>query len=350
MKHHSKSARAGVAGRSRAVATSPRPGRLAIAGLAASAAALGGVALLAHARARRAERDHPPQGRFVDVGGVPVHYVERGQGPPIVLLHGNGAMIEDWEISGILDLAAEHHRVIVFDRPGFGHTPRPRRRIWTPSAQAALLHQALAALGVARPVVIGHSWGTLVALALALEHSDDVAGLVLLSGYYFPTLRADVPLLSPPALPIVGDVLRYTVSPLLGRALAPKLIRKVFAPAPVTAQFAKRFPVELALRPSQIRASAEDTALMIPAAANFDGRYSELEMPVAIMAGADDKIVDVDRQSRRLHEALPGSELRLIPGAGHMIHHLAPRTVVDLIREVEKRAASDVRVREAAAE
>jgi hypothetical protein len=61
-------------------------------------------------------------------------------------------------------------------------------------------------------------------------------------------------------------------------------------------------------------------------------------MPVGIMAGSDDEIVDVGRHSQRLHGEIPGSELRIIEGAGHMVHHLAPREVVDLIRSVEIRA------------
>jgi pimeloyl-ACP methyl ester carboxylesterase len=190
-----------------------------------------------------------------------------------------------------------------------------------------------------RPVLVGHSWGTLVALAMAMEHPADVRGLVLLSGYYFSTARADVPLLSPPAIPIVGDVMRHTISPLLGRLLAPKIIRKVFAPAPVPIRFSTEFPIDLALRPLQIRASAADTALLIPGAAALHGRYGELKMPVAIMAGAGDKIVDVDRHAKRLHRELPQSELRLVEHAGHMVHHVAPRRVVDAVDRVIERAS-----------
>jgi pimeloyl-ACP methyl ester carboxylesterase len=174
--------------------------------------------------------------------------------------------------------------------------------------------------------------------------------LVLLSGYYFPTARADVALLSPPAIPVVGDVMRYTVSPLLGRLAAPKMIRKIFAPSPVPARFAAEFPVDLMLRPSQIRASAADTALMVPSAAELSGRYGELTMPIAIMAGTGDEIVDVGRHAQRLHREIPTSELRLIDGAGHMVHHLAPRQVVDLIRETEKRSDERASRLEAAAE
>jgi pimeloyl-ACP methyl ester carboxylesterase len=318
--------------------------------LLASAAVLGGTALLVHKRAQRAEREHPPKGQFLDTNGVHVHYVERGKGQPVVLLHGNGTMIQDFEISGVMDLAVERYRVIAFDRPGFGHTSRPRRRIWTPAAQAELLHEALKRLGVERPIVVGHSWGTLVALALALEHPDEIGGLVLLSGYYFPTARADVPLLSPPAIPVVGDVMRYTISPLLGRLLTPKIIRKVFAPAPVTTRFAAEFPVELALRPSQIRASAGDTALMIPAAASLNHRYRELTMQVVIMAGAEDEIVDVERQSKRLHAELPHGDLHLVEGGGHMIHHLVPWQVVGAINSVADQARERAAVQRRAAE
>jgi pimeloyl-ACP methyl ester carboxylesterase len=304
--------------------------------LAASAAFLAGMALAAKFRARRAEREHPPHGRFLDVEGTRLHYIERGDGPPVVLLHGNGAMIQDFEISGVLDAAAERHRVIAFDRPGFGHSDRPRRRTWTAVEQAELIHAALKQLGVDRPIVVGHSWGTLVALAMALAYPDDVRGLVLLSGYYFPTPRADVALLSPPAIPGLGDVIRNTISPILGRMLAPKMIRKVFSPAPVPARFTAEFPLDLALRPSQIRATAGDTALMIPAAVTLSERYGELSMPVEILAGTDDEIVDVDRQSKTFHLQLPESELRLIEGGGHMIHYLAPQQVVEAIDRISE--------------
>lgn len=234
---------------------------------------------------------------------------------------------------------AKRYRVVVFDRPGFGHSGRPRGRVWTAKAQAELLRAALKELGIGRPLVVGHSWGTLVALALALEHPDEVSGLVLTSGYYFPTGRADVTLLSLPAIPLVGDVMRYTISPTLGRLLAPKLFRKVFAPVPVTAPFAAGFPTELALRPSQIRASAEDTASMIPAAAALSRRYGNLVLPIVIVAGTHDRIVDLEYQSRQLHGELPTSDLCVVEGGGHMIHHTAPHRISEAVDRVAARAA-----------
>jgi pimeloyl-ACP methyl ester carboxylesterase len=292
--------------------------------------ALSAAALVVRNRTRRAERLNPPAGRFVHVDGVRLHYVERGEGLPVVLLHGNGTMVQDFDLSGVLDLAATHYRVIAFDRPGYGYSTRPRDRIWTPAAQAELFARAFRTLGIDRPVVVGHSWGTLVALALGLQHPEAVRSLVLLSGYYFPSVRLDVPLLSPPAIPVVGTLLRYTLSPLLGRALWPAFMKRLFGPGPVPRRFLQHYPKGMSLRPSQLKASAAESALMIPAAAGLRRHYAELRTPAFIMAGAEDRYVSA-QQSVRLHEAVHGSDLRLVSGMGHMVHHFAPRKVVAAI-------------------
>ena len=67
----------------------------------------------------KAERENPPTGKFLEVVGGRLHYVERGAGDAVALLHGNGSMIQDFESSGLIDQIAENNRVIVFDRPGF---------------------------------------------------------------------------------------------------------------------------------------------------------------------------------------------------------------------------------------
>lgn len=312
--------------------TPPQPSTLAtITGLAV--AGLVASAFVNHRLARQAERDTPPAGRFLTVDGTRLHYVERGSGDPIVMLHGNGSMIQDFESSGLVDLAAQDHRVIAFDRPGYGHSDRPRRRVWTPEAQADVIHAALTRLGIERATVLGHSWGCSVAVALAHKYPQSVGGLVLASGYYYPTARADVFGMAGPAVPLVGDVMRYTISPILARLMWPLLMRKIFGPQPVPDKFSG-FPKAMALRPSQIRASAAESALMIPDAAAYRAIYSTLGMPVAIIAGAEDRLVDTERQSARLHREIPQSTFDRVPGAGHMIHQTATEAVMAAIRKV----------------
>jgi pimeloyl-ACP methyl ester carboxylesterase len=142
-----------------------------------------------------------------------------------------------------------------------------------------------------RPIrIYGHSWGTLVAVALALEFPSLVQRLILASGYYYPTVRADVFLLSPPAIPVIGDAMRYTISPLVARAMLPGMLKRMFQPAAVPEQFDRLFPL-------------------------------------TIITGGDDQISDVGRQSQRLHRELPKSKFIMFRGLGHMIHHLAPDAV-----------------------
>src|SRR3954470_18405964 len=298
--------------------------------LLGSAAALGAAALYTNKMTRDAERKHPPVGRFLEVDGVRLHYIERGTGEPLVLIHGNGTLIQDFTINGLVDRLSERYRVIVIERPGYGYSERPRH-LWTPRAHATLYEHALHQLGVEQAIVLGHSWGTMVAASLALQAPTLVRSLVLLSGYYFPTARMDVVLSSPNAVPVIGDALRHTISPPLSRLLLPGGIRAMFAPAPVPEHFDRLFPKALMLRPLQLRASAEDAALMTPSVVELEQHYRNLKLPVVILTGGDDQIADVDRQSRWLHEEIPQSELTILPGLGHMVHHLAPDQVIKAI-------------------
>jgi pimeloyl-ACP methyl ester carboxylesterase len=300
---------------------------------AGAAAALTGTALFNRAASKRAEAETPPLGKFVEVDGVRLHYVVRGEGPAVVLLHGNGVMLQDFEVSGVLGLAAKHHRVIAFDRPGFGYSDRPRTTMWTPAAQAQLIAHALKMIGVERAVVVGHSWGTMVALAMALDHKDCVGGLVLLSGYFYGTARPDVVPFSVPAIPVLGDLIANTLAPLTGLLTGPVALKASFAPAPVSEKFAA-FPVAMTLRPSQVRATAADTAMMVPAAIALSARYGELELPVIIMAGEGDLIAHIGKHAERLVKDIAGSELRVVLEQGHLLHYGVPEQIIAAIDDV----------------
>ena len=259
-----------------------------------------------------AERRNPPIGTFTECEGVRLHYLDRGDptAPCVVLFHGNGSMIQDFTISGLVDLLARRNRVLCFDRPGFGYSQRPRLRIWTATAQAALFVKALNQLGVLNPVVLGHSWGALVAIALGVRNDYPIRGLVLASGYYFPSWRWDVWIMSGPAIPVLGDLVRYTIGPILSGAILPMLFRKLFAPRSVPRDFKTRFPASLTLRPKQLRAAAEESAFLIPMAARFQSHYPSIRCPVQIFHGAADQIIEPE-QACYLNRALPASVLHL---------------------------------------
>jgi pimeloyl-ACP methyl ester carboxylesterase len=163
----------------------------------------------------------------------------------------------------------------------------------------------------------------LVAVALAARQPNFVRGLVLISGYYFPTPRVDTVFFGLPALPVIGDILRYTLSPILGRLFARQMFKKIFAPQPIPGRFERAYSTEMALRPWQIRATAEEAALLVPATIRMRRHYRELNVPVVLFAGTGDAVVDVSKQSLRLHRKVREAELHVLPSGGHMVHHFA---------------------------
>ena len=180
-------------------------------------------------------------------------------------------------------------------------------------------------------MIVGHSMGSMLALAMALDYPEDVQGLVLLGGYYYPGVRVDALLTAPVALPVIGDVMRYTVTALSGRLLLKTLVRAMFAPKDVPTAFFPMLSREMMLRPVQIRANAEDAAFMIGQASASSDRHQELRMPVAIIAGSEDRVIDPQEHSVRLHDELQQSTLTLVQGAGHMVHYAAIDEVVAAI-------------------
>jgi pimeloyl-ACP methyl ester carboxylesterase len=299
------------------------------AGAAGAAGLLAGAAAVVRFKTERSERAHPPLGRFVEVNGARLHYLDEGQGTPLVLLHGLGSMVEDFVVSGLVAQASTRYRVLIFDRPGYGHSSRPRGTRWDPMAQAVLLRDALTQLGVHHPIVFGHSWGAMVAAALALVAPGVPRSLVLASGLYFPSARFDAPFLVPPAIPVLGPLLRHTVSPLAGRAMWPLWLRILFSPSPVPPAFSAL--AWKALRPETLRALAEESLHVLPTTLAMIERYPELTLPVTLLAGARDKYVSSRAHTARLRTLLVNAELLVSPRAGHMVHHSDPELALNAI-------------------
>ena len=280
---------------------------------------------------------HPPRGHFLDLDGLRLHYLDLGRGSPIVLLHGNGALAEDFVVSGLAERLARRHRVIIFDRPGHGYSDRPSGSALSPEAQARLFAEAFRRLGLDRPVVVGHSWGALVAAAMGVVEPHAAGGLVLLAGYFYPLVRLDATLAALTATPGLAPLIHASASPGAVRAIWPRIIDKIFAPAPIPARF-RRFPKELVLRPSHLAAAAAELPGTLAAVRRLSGRYREIRVPTLIMIGPDDRQVPAGPHSRRLARDIPGAKLVLVPHAGHMIHYSATGAVEAAIEEIAERA------------
>jgi pimeloyl-ACP methyl ester carboxylesterase len=115
--------------------------------------------------------------------------------------------------------------------------------------------------------------------------------------------------------------------------LMPLIKRALFSPGAIPERFNTEFSTAMACRPSQIRATAEDGALMIPGALALRDHYKDLTLPVVIMAGEGDVVVFA-RRAEQLRAALNRGVLTIVPGAGHMVHYQATEQVAEAVRSV----------------
>ena len=134
---------------------------------------------------RRIEAAVPINGRFVEVDGERFHYVEEGKGPPLVMIHGlmGSSRNLTYALSSQL---RDRFRVITVDRPGSGYSSRHAGTAADLPAQARQIAAFIKTLDLDKPLVLGHSLGGAISLALALDHPHAVSGLILVAPLTHP--------------------------------------------------------------------------------------------------------------------------------------------------------------------
>jgi pimeloyl-ACP methyl ester carboxylesterase len=275
------------------------------------------------------ERRFPPLGEFRTVDGVKLHLLVRGQGQPVVLLHGANGAVQDWVASGLVDRLAQRYRVVAVDRPGHGYSERPAG-LATPDVQARLVRGALLQLGIERPILAAFSWSGSLALAYALEWPDEVAGIVMLAGAAYPWATPVNAIYRWPNIPVLGPLFVHTVAMPLGSMLIDGFAAAAFAPSTVPQSFGTS-ALALALRPGSYAANAQDIDTLKPFLLRQSARYGTLKPPIAILHGDGDAVVGLEIHSRALASAYAGARLEVVPGAGHLLHYVAQDRVVDAI-------------------
>jgi pimeloyl-ACP methyl ester carboxylesterase len=297
-----------------------------------------GLVVFTARTARQVEAALPPQGRFVDVPGARLHIVERGQGPPLLLIHGLAGNLCHYTY-GVVDELASDFRVIAIDRAGSGYSLRPADASATLGAHADTMAALIEALQLGRTVVVGHSLGGAIALALAQRHPARVAGLALIAP---ATHMAEV---SPVfrRLLIMQSWLRtlvaWTLATPMSIARRAEVLATVFGPDAVPRDFATRGGGLLGLRPSQFIASSKDLVAIGEDLPGMEQRYAAMRLPVNILFGRGDRILDPHEHGDALASKVPGAQITLIDG-GHMLPITAVHRTAQFIREAAARATT----------
>lgn len=328
--------------------------KLALKGLTYTALALGlGAALtgcVSSARTQNIEAEFPPVGQFAEVNGGRVHYVQKGSGPHVVLLHGAGGNLRDFTFD-LMDRLADDYTVSAFDRPGLGYTDRvpgvAKGPLATdgdsPAQQARMLREAAAQIGIENPIVAGHSFGGIVAMAWAdLGLSEDVpvnaSGIVSFAGVLMPwpddlgayyTINGGL---------IGGLVTIPLISAFVPESTINETLGGIFTPDPVPAGYADHIGGPLAVRQTTFRANVRQVNTLRPHVVDMLTRYPQLSLPIEIIHGTKDTTVPDFVHPQEFVKVVDSANYVPLPGVGHMPHHADPQAAVDAINRAASRA------------
>jgi pimeloyl-ACP methyl ester carboxylesterase len=281
---------------------------------------------------KKIERAVPPLGKFIDLYGERIHYVDRGSGPPIVMIHGLAGNLRNYTYA-LVDRLTNDFRVIALDRPGSGYSPRSHKTPASLAAQSSTIALLIKTLGLVSPLVVGHSLGGAVSLALALDYPETVGALALIAP--LTQVRPQVPkafrgldIHSPLVRAIVANTVATPIAIKTGKAV----VTGIFKPEPVPEDFAVRGGGLLGMRSEGFYASSSDMIEVHRGMADLVSRYPQLELPISVLFGTEDAILNYKVFGEGFVAQVPQAKLTLIEGAGHMLPVTQPEKTADWIR------------------
>lgn len=301
------------------------------------AAVVAGLVWFTSTMARRVEALRPPRGQFMDIDGQRIHYSDTGGSkPPVVMIHGLGGNLLHFGYA-VADKLAADFRVILIDRPGAGYSTRPDGASATLTAQAGTIATLIRRIGLKQALVVGHSLGGAVSLAIALDHPDCVGGLALIA----PLTHA---IQSPPEVfkgleipsPLMRKIIAWTVATPLGIRRGPALLKQVFAPEAAPADFPMRAGGLLGLRPTAFYNTSTDMMEAAETLPGYMAQYKGLDIPMAMIFGRGDRLLDYRAQGEAMKNACPALDLELVEG-GHMLPMTQADRCVAMVQRVAER-------------
>ena len=239
---------------------------------------------------------------YVEVVGLRIAFQRRGNGPCLLLLHGAVSDGRVWRVE--LDSLSDVFTVVAWDAPGCGGSADPPEHFRFPD-YAECLEQFISALGLEGPHVLGHSWGSALALELYRLHPSIVRSLVLVGGY--AGWAGSLP----------PDQVEQRLEFALRLADRPP---GTFDPASMPGLFSDAMPEnrrsELVAIMSEIRPAGTRTMALALAEADLRDVLPRIEAPTLLIHGDRDERSSLEI-ANELHAAIPGSQLTVMPGLGH---------------------------------
>ncbi|MBZ9767905.1 alpha/beta hydrolase [Mesorhizobium sp. CA6] len=306
--------------------------------LIAAALAVLAVTVATWRIAAKAERLVPACGKFVEIDGNRIHYVEEGDGRPIVFVHGLGAQLHHFRQT-LFGRFGPGYRLIALDRPGSGYSVRATGATGRLPEQADIVRRFIEELRLERPLVVGHSLGGAIALALATGHPTAISGIALLSPLTHQEARGrqGFDLLYVPSR-LLRRVLAYTVAIPLSLRYAQPTLQFIFAPQAVPADYMIGGGGWLGLRPSHYFATSTDVVAVERDLGEIERSYREIAMPAGILFGTGDQVIGEAVHGQPMLDKIDGLDFERIEGLGRMPQFTDPERVVAFVRRIAARA------------
>jgi pimeloyl-ACP methyl ester carboxylesterase len=309
-------------------------GWLAGAAFLLAAFAIGYFVLATRRIAADAERLVLASGKFVTVAGNHIHYVETGDGRPILFIHGLGGQLHHFR-HPLFPEIGPGYRLIALDRPGSGYSVRVAGATARLPEQAEVIAGFIAALGLEKPLLVGHSLGGAVALTIALNHPEAISGLVLLAPltHMEESIRAEFKSLyikSPLRRWLIANTLAVPAS----LKYAAQTLDFVFGPQKWPEDYIIAGGGMVGLRPSHIYAASSDIVAIEKDLAAIEARYGEIGMPAGMMFGTADRVLDHKVHGLSMQGRIARLELEMLDGQGHMLPFMAKEHAAALIRRI----------------
>ena len=272
-----------------------------------------------------------PDSKFIDIDGVNIHYKTYGNGDRVFLLiHGFGA--STFSFRYVVEPLSKLGKVVVFDLTGFGLSERPERSKFNPNpysrnGQVEITRRLIETLNLDNIILVGHSMGGTIATIFAVRYPEMVDKLVLEDPAIFETGGM------PRALQIffespVGRFLFTLFVKPLTKSLESVIYKAFYDPSKVTADVLEGYKKSLEVT-NWDKGLYE--ILIADNRIDFLDKISEINIPVLVVTGKNDRIVPED-DSQKINSILKNSRLILVDGCGHIPHEEKPDVFVDAVR------------------
>ena len=261
-----------------------------------------------------------PDGRFVNLQGRTVHYVQQGSGPPVILVHGFGGSTFTWR--RLIPLLGQHYTVYALDLPGFGLSDKSKEISYDYVSQGEVILDFMDALNVPDACLVGHSMGGVVAAHAAVLQPGRFSGLGILAGAFYSGGR-----------PRFMKHLYFPLGRLLARLFYTRTAQKKMLGITYHNTSVLTDEVVAAYRVPAKTPNAFDSFAAMITGDDLDvpaGFARRITVPTLIVWGKNDKAV-LPQNGRQLQSDITGAQLVYLEQCGHMIQEERPEELADLL-------------------